>query len=65
MEVGAPDIQGLDLRLADLDAGRAVVRVPVTVDLHPRACFVEPIGLMMVVRLYRGLPHQFCEKVEH
>ena len=37
MEVGALDIQGLDLRFADLDAGRVLVRVPVTVDLQPRA----------------------------
>ncbi len=41
MEVDAPDIQGLDLRFADLDAGRVVVRVPVTVDIHPCDGFCE------------------------
>ena len=37
MEVGVPDIQGGHLRFADLDAGRVVVRVPVTIDLQPRS----------------------------
>ena len=37
MEVCAPDIQGGHLRFADPDTGRAVIRVPVAIDLQPRS----------------------------
>ncbi len=37
MVVCAPDIHGGHLRFADPDTGRAVVRVPVAIDLQPRS----------------------------